>query len=280
MTQANINILTIDVEDYFQVDNLREAVNFSDWDKFESRVVGNTEKIIKILDSADTKATFFILGWVAERFPELIKKIHDLGHEIAGHGLNHQLVTTQNQKQFREDIRKAKEILENIIGEPICGYRAPTFSITKESEWALDILIEEGYKYDSSIFPFRYDKGGLPEDKRYIHKIFRHENYIWEFPISSIKMFNHNFPFSGGGYFRLIPYTLMKKLISRHNKTKHTVVVYLHPWEFDSKQPRIKAGWLNSFRHYLNISKTESKFKQLLKDFKFQPIRDFLGAEG
>jgi len=274
-----VNMLTVDVEDYFQVENFKKVIDFSDWGKYEIRVAKNTEKILGLLERANVKATFFVLGWVAEKSPGLVKRIHKAGHEVASHGYAHQLIYTQRPEEFREDLRTAGKILENIIQEPVLGYRAPSYSITKKSTWALDILMEEGLKYDSSLFPIHHDKGGLPEAKRYPYKIYNHTGYIWEFPISTIRLLNQNIPFSGGGYFRLLPYNLVKLGIKRINKEGFPAITYIHPWELDPEQPRIKAGYLSNFRHYLNISKTEAKLRQMLADFEFKPIRDYLTLE-
>lgn len=272
------NILTIDVEDYFQVANFQRIIKPSEWDNFVPRIVGNAEKIVEILSETDTKATFFILGWIANKFPKLVKKIHQSGHEVASHGFMHQLIHRQSKDKFRKDIRRAKQIIEDIIEEPVTGYRAPSFSITKESLWAIDVLVEEGYKYDSSISPIYHDKGGLPKAKRYPYKISKNGSCMWEIPISTLKIFGHNIPFSGGGYFRLLPYGLIKRGIKNINKENKPVIVYLHPWELDPDQPRINAGVLNNFRHYVNISKTENKLKQLLKDFKFTTINEYINT--
>lgn len=266
------NALTIDVEDYFQVENFKKYIKFSDWEQYESRVVKNTQKLLEILKFADVRATFFVLGWIGERFPELIKKIHQDGHEIASHGYAHQLVDTQTPEEFRADLRKAKAILEDIIQEPVLGYRAPSFSITKNSLWALDILMEEGFQYDSSLFPVYRDKGGLPDARRYPHKIYNHQVYLWEFPISTIKFFNQNVPFSGGGYFRLLPYGFVKSAVKAINKDGIPAIIYLHPWELDPQQPRVKADFLSTFRHYVNIAKTEKKLLELLRNFEFTPL--------
>ncbi len=271
-----INALTIHIEDYFQVENFTRVISFSDWDKYESRVVQNTEKVLKILDDSGTKATFFVLGWVAERYPELVRSIGRAGHEIASHGYAHQLIYSQTQREFREDLKKTKKILEDIIQETVLGYRAPSYSITKKSTWALDILMEEGFKYDSSLFPIRHDKGGFIKAKRYPHKIYNHNNYIWEFPLSTVRILGQNIPFSGGGYFRLLPYRFVKWAINKINLEGHPVNIYVHPWEFDPEQPKIKADFLDAFRHYVNISQNESKLKQLLRDFEFRPIRNLL----
>lgn len=254
------NILTIDLEDYFQVENFSGIIKFSDWDKYESRVEKNTERLLEILAKTGTKATFFTLGWTAERFPGLVKKIHQSGHEIACHSYNHQLVFRQKPEEFRQDIKKTKEILEGIIQDKIIGYRAPTFSIDCDSAWALSILCEEGFKYDSSFSPVRFKLRYNLESFR-PYKINKPEGTLWEFPV-----------FSGGGYFRLLPYSFIKRKIKQLNKNNCPAVIYLHPWELDPQQPRIDSGWINRFRHYVNIPKTEGKLKRLLSDFKFTRI--------
>ena len=286
-----INILTVDVEDYFQVENFKKSVKFSDWENFEDRVPGNVDKVLGILERHDVKATFFVLGWTAEKFPQLVKKIHDAGHEIACHGYAHELIYKQKCEEFRADVVKAKTILEKIIGEPVLGYRAPSFSIKKESAWALDILAEEGFGYDSSIFPIRRDRGGMPgavrypyriDNKRYVGRRTKDEgrfeksssNELWEIPISTVRIFGQNLAFSGGGYFRLLPYKFIKWGIEQINKDEQPAVVYIHPWEFDPEQPKIKADFVNSFRHCVNLNKTEKKFENLLNDFGFGPINE------
>lgn len=271
-----VNILTIDVEDYFQVENFKKVIAYSDWDKFECRVEKNSDKILKILSEQKVKATFFVLGWIAERSPALIKKIHSAGHEIASHGYAHQLIYKQTPEEFRSDIRKSKSILEDITKGPVLGYRAPTYSITKQSLWAIDILMEEGFVYDSSIFPIHHDKGGLSDAKRYPYKIERNGKMMIEFPISTMKFLGQNMPFSGGGYFRMFSYGLIRRMTKKVNNEGYPVNIYLHPWEFDPEQPRIKVGKISGFRHYLNLSKTEGKLKQLLKDFEFAPVWQLL----
>lgn len=272
----NVNILTIDVEDYFQVENFTKVIKTSDWGKYESRVAQNTEKILRILEDTNIKTTFFVLGWVAERFPRLIEKIHKAGHEVASHGYDHRLVYKQKPDEFRRDLRKAKDILEDIVQRPVVGYRAPSYSITKKSMWALDILMEEGFRYDSSLFPIHHDKGGMPDSKRYPFRIYNHKKYLWEFPLSTVRIRNRNIPFSGGGYFRLLPYSFIKWSIESINNEGRPAVMYLHPWEFDPSQPKIKADYLSMFRHYVNMSKTEGKLKELLGDFEFKSIADYL----
>ncbi len=273
--KTNTNILTVDVEEYFQVENFKNIVKTSDWDRYESRVAQSTERVLRLLKEAGAKATFFILGWIAERHADLVRKICQAGHEIASHGYGHELIYNQTPDDFREDIRKAKLILEDIAKQTVLGYRAPSYSITKRSMWALEILLEEGFKYDSSIFPIRHDRGGLPEAQRYPYRIYNHRDYMWEFPLSTRNMGHQNIPFSGGGYFRLLPYRFVKKSIRKINDEGHPAIIYIHPWELDEKQPRINAGTLNTFRHYVNIRQTENKLRQLLNDFKFTSIREY-----
>lgn len=258
------NILTIDLEDYFQVENFAGILEFSDWDKYESRVERNTERLLEILSKVEAKVTFFVLGWIAERFPELVRKIHRAGHEISAHSYNHQLVFRQKPEEFRQDLKKVRKIIENIIQDKVIGYRAPTFSIDAEVGWAFNILTEEGFKYDSSFSPGRF-KLRCSMDNFRPYKINNSIATLWEFPV-----------FIGGGYFRLLPYTVVKKRVERLNKTGYPAVIYLHPWEIDTEQPRISVGWISRFRHYVNIAKTETKLRILLNDFKFQPICEYL----
>ncbi len=305
-----LNILTIDVEEYFQVENLKKVISDSNWSKHESRVRASTDKVLKILAETDQKATFFVLGWVAEKNPNLIKRIVEAGHEIASHGYSHKRIFTQTKDEFREDVRKSKRILENIMKKPVIGYRAPTYSVNKKTLWALDVLREEGFEYDSSIFPLRYDRKAFGEEKRYPYKICPadqkistfaasssrktkknklnsdlsfesgdHSHFLWEFPISSLKILNRSFPFSGGGYFRLLPYRIIKRGIEAINKQGAPAIVYMHPWEIDPKQPRFKTGMLRTFRHYHNLRGTESKLKKLLGDFKFISIKDYIKVQ-
>lgn len=258
------NILTIDVEDYFQVENFSKIIHCSQWSKYESRVEVNTERLLEILSCAKVKATFFVLGWTAEKHPSLIKKIYSTGHEIASHGYRHQLVFRQKPEEFRQDLRKTKDALESIIGDKIVGYRAPTFSIDNDSKWAFDILAEEGFKYDSSYSPARLRLHCNTNNFR-PYEIISSAGKIWEFPV-----------FTGGGYFRLLQYNYIKGMIKRLNKKNCQAVIYLHPWEIDKDQPRIKVGWLSGFRHYVNLSKTEGKLIKLLNDFCFTTMKDRL----
>jgi polysaccharide deacetylase family protein (PEP-CTERM system associated) len=353
------NALTIDVEDYFQVHAFSGVINPADWDNYESRVEGNTYRILEMLSNPDVsnnsyasnrssgfakrtennvqivqssteanslersnvsngssnsiKATFFILGWIAERYPGLVREIAEQGHEIASHGYRHELVTNQTPDEFRADVARTKKILEDITGEEVVGYRASTYSITKKTLWALRILAEEGYRYDSSIFPVHHDVYGFPGAPRFPFKVSLNgdvqtvrsfaaansfarsnrsnvsnisndsnnsndSNILWEFPISTIRLLRQNIPIAGGGYFRLFPYWLVKRLLGHINRTEQRpFIFYLHPWEFDPEQPRIDTASLKSrLRHYLNLDKVENRFRSLLSDFNFVPIRDLI----
>lgn len=270
------NILSIDVEDYYMVSAFSGQIPFASWNSYESRVERNTERILSLLDKFNVKATFFVLGWIGERCPKLVKEIFEEGHEIASHGYAHKLIHQQEKDEFIEDIKKSKKILEDIICQPVLGYRAPSFSITKDSLWAIDCLIDADFKYDSSVFPIHHDKGGLPQAERFPFKIIRCRGEITEIPLSTKRILGANIPVAGGGYFRFLPYQITKKCISGINACKQPGIVYLHPWELDINQPRISTSWLSKFRHYININKTENRLRQLLTDFEFEPIREMI----
>jgi polysaccharide deacetylase family protein (PEP-CTERM system associated) len=360
------NFLTIDIEDYFQVHAFSNVIKFEDWENYECRIERNTDRLLEILNSVHSphplkqqhrstsapnnsqfitqnspKGSFFVLGWIAERFPDLIRRIKAEGHEIACHGYAHQLIYKHSKEEFRKDIRKAKSILEDITGDEVIGYRAPSYSITNNSKWAFKVLVEEGFKYDSSIFPIRHDFYGIPNAPRFPFIIslngnsscefsmlnfeskaaapqyrntaalinnstFKTQNsklkidsrrpqssvlqanstfitqnskFIFEFPISTVQLLGMNLPISGGGYFRLFPYPLIKKGLKRINeKEQRPFIFYIHPWEIDPEQPRINGlSSRSKFRHYVNLDKTELKFRRLLGDFQFSTIKQLLG---
>ncbi|MBW4054710.1 MAG: DUF3473 domain-containing protein [Proteobacteria bacterium] len=276
-----INALTIDVEDYFHVTAFERQIRPDEWDTYPLRVENNTMRILDMLDEFALRATFFVLGWVAERLPALVKEIHRRGHEIACHGYGHQLIYRLSPQEFREDVSKAKKILENICGEQVKGYRAPSYSITTKSLWALDVLVEEGFSYDSSIFPITHDIYGIPGGKRFPHEISTHAGKIQEFPISTFPLivggWQSQLPIAGGGYLRLIPAELVGRAIkSINSKEKQPVIVYFHPWELDPQQPRIKAGLKSRFRHYLNLERMELKVRHLLDNFHFSSAQEVL----
>ena len=278
---AILNALTIDVEDYFQVSAFDSSVARSEWHRFESRVCRNTERLLRIFDDADVRATFFVLGWVAERFPALISQIRLLGHEVASHGFEHRLVYEMTPEEFRSDLRRARAALEAAAGTSVLGYRAPSYSVTAESTWALDVLIEEGYAYDSSIYPIRHDRYGIPTWPRPIQRVEREAGSIWELPGSTIRWAGANLPIGGGGYFRLLPYAWTRFGIRRLNgEERQPAIFYLHPWEIDPDQPRIPARGLSRLRHYRNLAKTEERLTRLLGEFKFGPVREVLALDG
>ena len=269
-----IHSLSFDVEEHFQVSAFWSASRRRQWDQFESRVERNTRRIADILAQKKTQATFFVLGWVAERYPGLIKALADQGHEIASHGYGHELITGQTPGMFRDDVRKAKGILEDICGKRVYGYRAPSFSITKDTKWAISILIEEGYLYDSSIFPVRHDRYGMPDATPTIHLLHTEAGCIWEVPPSTTGILGIRLPVSGGGYFRLFPYPILRQLLKRIERAGHPLVMYLHPWELDPDQPKMQGSCLSMFRHYNNLHKTEDRLRSLLEDFCFTSIRE------
>ncbi|MEW6326645.1 MAG: XrtA system polysaccharide deacetylase [Thermodesulfobacteriota bacterium] len=344
------NALTIDVEDYFQVHAFSSVIRYQDWANYECRIERNTYRILEILSNPYgfvtpahhsslithhlIKATFFILGWIAERYPGLVRDIAAQGHEVASHGYRHELVSKQTPGEFRSDVSRTKKILEDITGKEVFGYRASTYSITRKTLWALKILAEEGYKYDSSIFPVHHDVYGFPEAPRFPFKVslngqpspksllqnppcppsksplppfkipaaplFKRgvrgdsRGYegiqgnmggvkgvgedFWEFPISTGRLLGQNIPIAGGGYFRLLPYWFARKSLEQINEHEQSpFIFYIHPWEFDPDQPKINGAPLRSrLRHYLNLDKVENRFRKLLSDFNFVPIRDLM----
>jgi polysaccharide deacetylase family protein (PEP-CTERM system associated) len=277
-----LNALTIDVEDYFHVSAFARYVRQDEWDSYPLRVDGSARRILEILDSFSVTATFFILGWVAERLPALIREIHRRGHEIACHGYGHELVYNIGPEAFRADIRKAKVFLEDLCSCAVRGYRAPSYSITKKSLWAFDILIEEGFIYDSSVFPVMHDIYGIPDADRFPYDVKCQAGSIKEFPLSTLPLRfagkEYRLPIAGGGYLRLFPVSLIKKAIHKINTIeRQPVVLYVHPWEIDPEQPRIKnAGLKSRFRHYINLDKTFAKINYLLNSFSFSSIQQVL----
>jgi polysaccharide deacetylase family protein (PEP-CTERM system associated) len=272
------NAMTVDVEDYFHVQAFAAHIDRSSWDGRESRVVANTWRLLEMFDEFGVRATFFVLGWVAEREPALVKEIHARGHEVACHGYSHRLVYTQTPAEFAEEARRAKDILEDITGDPVLGYRAASYSIVRESLWALDILIELGFHYDSSIFPVHHDNYGIPDARREPHRLAAPGGgTIVEWPLSTVNILGFRLPVAGGGYFRLVPYWLTRTALRSINQEGGTpFIFYLHPWEIDPAQPRIQANWLSRFRHYNNLHRCEVRLRGLLADFRFEPIRAVL----
>jgi polysaccharide deacetylase family protein (PEP-CTERM system associated) len=270
------NVFSVDVEDYFHVQAFANRIRPAEWDHFESRVVKNTLRIVDLLDQRQTRGTFFVLGWVADHYPELIKQIHRAGHEIGCHSYWHQLVFRQTPDEFRADLKRATDTLQNIIAEPVTAYRAPSFSITADSLWALDVLVEEGYRIDSSIFPVRHDTYGIPEASPAPHAIHRDPGVIFEFPPAVRCKRFANIPVAGGGYFRMFPYRLTTHWLGNVNRKEgRPFVFYIHPWEVDPDQPRLQSGWKSRLRHYQNLHSTEGKLDRLLQAFPFAAFSDF-----
>ncbi|WP_150913200.1 XrtA system polysaccharide deacetylase [Marinobacter halotolerans] len=271
------NALTIDVEDYFQVAALAEAVRREDWHSMEYRVEANTNRLLELLDRHNTRATFFTLGWVAEKSPQLVRNIQKAGHEVASHGYSHQLIYNQTPEVFRDETRRSKQILEDITGEPITGYRAASYSITNQSRWALDILAEEGFVWDSSIFPVHHDRYGMPGTPRWPHRLKTDQGHeLAEFPLSTLKFPGYTLPIAGGGYFRLFPYWFSRWGLGSINRQGQPFVFYLHPWEVDPEQPRLDVKWFSRFRHYNNLDVCEHRLDQLLGHFRFTAMGDVL----
>lgn len=265
-----VNALTVDVEDYFHVSAFAQSIKPEDWSSFKSRVSQNTRRLLDLFDEYGVKATFFVLGWVAEREPDLIKEIAERNHEVACHGYSHQLVYNQTPEVFRDETLRSKNILEDIVQMPVRGYRAASYSITERSRWALDILVEAGFDYDSSIFPIRHDRYGMPGTPENPYVLETADgNSLVEFPLSTAKLLGYRLPVAGGGYFRLYPYSLTKAGLGQINRKQKPFIFYLHPWEIDHEQPRIETTLLSRFRHYNNLAKCEPRLKRLLTDFRF-----------
>ena len=266
------NALSIDLEDWFCAYNLRIGVE--DWGKQELRVVDNTRRILAMLAKHNVKSTFFVLGWFAERVPDLVRDVEQNGHEIGTHGYSHQVLTSVTPEQFDADLSKALEATRACVRQPIRGFRAPSFTITNKTLWAFDILAKHGIIYDSSIFPISgHPDYGIGDAPLTIHK----RGMVTEVPMSVAEVFGKRIPCSGGGYFRVFPYLATKFMMRQCNRQGRPVIFYLHPWEVDPGQPRRKLSWLKSFRHYINLDRTLARLDQLLSDFEFIPIREVMG---
>lgn len=272
------NALTVDVEDYFHVSAFSESINRSDWSNHPLRVEHNTHRLLDLFDEHGARATFFVLGWVAKRVDSLVREIASRGHEVACHGYSHQLVYEQSPELFREETLRSKTLLEDIVQLPVRGYRAASYSITARSLWALDILAEAGFEYDSSIFPVRHDRYGMPDAPRFPYQLTTPNGQsLVEFPLSTASFLGYRLPMAGGGYFRLYPYPLTRAGLRQiNNKAGKPFIFYLHPWEIDIDQPRITASWLSRFRHYNNLGKCEARLRELMSEFQFTTSWDVL----
>ena len=264
------NVLTIDVEDYFHVAALSKSIKQEEWDTITPRVTNNIYQLLDLFDEHNVKATHFVLGWVAERFPELVREIDQRGHEVASHGYSHQLVYDQLPVVFENETRNSKDLLEDIVGKPVEGYRAASYSITRKSLWALDILADLGFKYDSSIFPVVHDKYGIRGSPELPHVLETpNKSTLVEYPLSTFRVLGQSIPVAGGGYFRLYPYWLSRFFYQKINQNAAPFVFYLHPWEIDPEQPKVNASLLSQFRHYNNLDKGYQRLSRLLTDFSF-----------
>ena len=268
-----LNALSVDVEDYFHVEAFASRIAYDDWHTYESRVEKNVDTALEIFARHQFSATFYVLGWVAEHFPQMVKKIAGAGHEIGCHGYAHQHIHRQTPEKFRQDVRLARQRIMDQTQKPVSCYRAPSFSIVETTLWALDILAEEGFTIDSSIFPVRHDLYGIPGSPRFPHW----RSGIFEFPPTKIGVSNLNIGIGGGGYLRLFPYSFTRWAVRKINEAeKQPVMVYFHPWELDHEQPRLSAPFRSRLRHYTNLKKCEERLRRLLADFKFGTARDCL----
>jgi polysaccharide deacetylase family protein (PEP-CTERM system associated) len=264
------NAMTIDVEDYFQVSAFASHIPRDAWTTIPCRVESNIDRILALLDNEGTKATFFTLGWIAERYPEMVRRIVAQGHELASHGWAHYRVTDQSPDEFHEDISRSKALLEDISGQAVLGYRAPSFSIGRHNQWALTVLEEAGYRYSSSIYPIQHDHYGMPDAPRFAYHPCS-DNGLLELPITTMRLFKRNLPAGGGGYFRLWPYPVSRWFLQRLNRLEHrSAIFYFHPWEMDHKQPRQTGISMKTrFRHYYNLHRMEARIAALTRDFKW-----------
>jgi polysaccharide deacetylase family protein (PEP-CTERM system associated) len=272
------DMLSVDVEDYYHVEAFVDCVSQSSWLEFPSRVRANTKRILKIFDEFGCRATFFVLGWVAEQEPALVREIVEAGHEVACHSYSHRRVSTLTPSEFREDLRRARAAIENAGGVRIVGYRAPTFSIGRDNLWALEILSEEGFLYDSSIFPIRHDLYGFPGAPRFPNRLqFGSKRILYEIPMTTVRMGGMAWPAGGGGYLRLLPMSYTRWAVRQiHEKECQSFMVYVHPWELDPDQPRIAGSWKSRLRHYTGLRTMEKRLRQLLANGRFMPLIDLV----
>lgn len=273
-----VSAFSVDVEDYFHVEAFRGVVDPNDWASMEQRVEPNTRRLLDLLGEFDVRGTFFVLGWVAERRPELVRDILSAGHEVGIHGYDHRPITAMTPQAFREDIRRAKGIVEDVTGEAVLGYRAPTYSVVKDTLWALDVMLEEGLRYDSSVFPIVHDRYGIPDAARYPWVEQRAGADLVEFPISTVRLLGRNLPFVGGGYLRLLPMSYVRWGMRRVTRSEgRPTMLYVHPWEIDAGQPVLPLGRLAAYRHYHGLGRVEDRLRRLLQEFRFGTVRSVLG---
>jgi polysaccharide deacetylase family protein (PEP-CTERM system associated) len=271
-----VHCLTFDVEEHFQVNAFDSEERRRTWGAAESRVERSTEKLLALLERHRYRATFFVLGWIAERHAGLVQRIAAAGHEIASHGYGHEIITRLSPDEFREDVRKAKKILEDVIGSEVVGYRAPSFTIMPATAWALEILAQEGHLWDSSVVPVRHDVYGWPGADPFPHRLHTSSGALFELPPSTVPCLGARLPVGGGGYFRLYPYALLRRWLRGIEAQGRPVIFYLHPWELDPEQPRMSGPRRSTLRHYLNLGRVEGRLERLLDDFRFAAVRELL----
>src|SRR5216683_1357614 len=272
------NALTVDLEDYFHVSAYARKVRLEEWDSYPSRVAQNTDRLLELLSQHNCKATFFVLGWVAEKKPEVVAQVAAAGHEIACHSLLHRRVFDLSPQEFREDTHRAKAVIEDASGKQVVGYRAPSFSVTKRSSWALEILVQEGFQYDSSIFPVEHPSYGIADAPRTPYWIDTPSGRILEFPMATLTIGSMRSPIAGGAYLRLLPYRFTLWSIRHLNQHENSpVCVYIHPWELDPHQPRMGGSLSARARHYFGLQGTETKLKKLIRDVEFCPLTSLMG---
>ncbi len=270
------HLFSVDVEEHFQVSAFDRTLSRKDWDHQPSRVEANTDRLLQLLDEHQATATFFTLGWVAERQPALIRRIVQQGHELGSHTWWHRLVYQDDRGDFREDVRRSKHVLEDISGTAVRGFRAPSFSIIRGTEWAFDILVEEGYAFDSSLFPIRRPGYGYPSATPTPHRIHRSGGSLLEFPLATTRLLGCRLPAAGGGYLRQLPLGLMQRALREGAAAGQAAMVYIHPWEIDPDQPRLPVGWLTRIRHYRGLGRTLDRLGTILREFRFSSVARWL----
>lgn len=268
------DVVSVDVEDYFHAETMAHVVERADWDKYACRVEGNTQRLLELFAAHQVQGTFFVVGWVAERFPGLVREIVAAGHELACHSYWHRLIYKLNPKDFREDTRQAKDVIEQIAGVVVYGYRAPTYSIVSNSLWALEILVELGFTYDSSIFPIHHDRYGIPSAPRTPFRIQTPAGPLMEYPLTTFRIGKHSMPVAGGGYLRLLPQWYTRFGISRARREGLPIIAYVHPWEIDPEQPRLPGTLTSRLRHYTNLSRTYHRLSDMLREGSFTSFRE------
>ncbi len=276
LERAGLAAFSTDVEDYFQVEALRSFCPRSRWESFETRVEANTGRLLDLLAHLGCRGTFFVLGWTARRHPELVRRIAAMGHEIGSHGFDHELIYNLNPEEFRQDVRRARRLLQDLSGQPVVGYRAPSYTIVQRTLWALPVLAEEGHLYDSSIFPIPRRRYGMPGAPRWPWRISLHRGEIAEFPLPTIRCGPVNIPATGGAYLRLLPFELQRWAIRRMQARRQPFVLTIHPWELDAGQPRFPVGLRTRWTHYHNLERALPRLTKLLSSDAFRPLIEVL----